>query len=154
MTDVIASKEDEFRAEKGFLPKDLVCKTVTVGQQVDALHAAREEKRKIEATLKDQNARIDEMERDLLAKMEQQGLYSAKGEHGTVSVQTLVKPHVTDWDAFYRYIARMKYWHLLERRPSATGCRELFEKHAGQSGDAIPGVVPFEKRQINLRSNN
>lgn len=126
---------------------------LTLGAQVDRLHAAREKKRTIEAELKDQHAVIDELERGLLATMEDQGLERATGKVATVSVQTLVKPNVVDWEAFYRYIKRNNYWHLLERRPSATGCRELFEKNPGKQGTAIPGVVPFEKRQINMRSN-
>lgn len=126
---------------------------LTLGARVDQLHAAREEKRRIEAELKSQNGVIEGLERELLTTMEEQGLERATGKAATVSVQTLVKPNVVDWEAFYRYIKRNNYWHLLERRPSATGCRELFEKNPGKMGTAIPGVVPFEKRQINMRSN-
>jgi hypothetical protein len=64
-----------------------------------------------------------------------------------VSITESVRPSVENWDDFYRFIHRHKYYHLLDRRPSVTGCRELFETKGN-----IPGVVPFTKRKINLRS--
>ena len=79
--------------------------------------------------------------------MDQQNITKSTGSKATVSISTSVKPSVEDWDAFYAYIHKNKYYHLLERRPSVTGCRELFD-HKG----AIPGVVPFTQRKLNIRS--
>jgi sarcosine oxidase delta subunit len=56
-----------------------------------------------------------------------------------------MKPSVTDWDAFYKFIHENKYFHLLERRPHTAGCRELFQMRG-----AIPGVVPFVKRVVRV----
>ena len=119
----------------------------TVGAKIDALHALREEKRQLEELLKAKVQEIDLAENDLIEQMDQQNITKSTGSKATVSISTSVKPSVEDWDAFYAYIHKNKYYHLLERRPSVTGCRELFD-HKG----AIPGVVPFTQRKLNIRS--
>ena len=119
----------------------------TVGAKIDVLHALREEKRQLEELLKAKAQEIDLAENDLIEQMDQQNITKSTGSKATVSISTSVKPSVEDWDAFYAYIHKNKYYHLLERRPSVTGCRELFD-HKG----AIPGVVPFTQRKLNIRS--
>ncbi len=119
----------------------------TVGAKIDALHALREEKRQLEELLKAKAQEIDLVENDLIEQMDQQNITKSTGSKATVSISTSVKPSVEDWDVFYAYIHKNKYYHLLERRPSVTGCRELFD-HKG----AIPGVVPFTQRKLNIRS--
>lgn len=119
----------------------------TVGAKIDALHALREEKRQLEELLKAKAQEIDLAENDLIEQMDQQNITKSTGSKATVSISTSVKPSVEDWGAFYAYIHKNKYYHLLERRPSVTGCRELFD-HKG----AIPGVVPFTQRKLNIRS--
>ena len=122
-------------------------KMSTVGAKIDALHALREEKRQLEELLKAKAQEIDLAENDLIEQMDQQNITKSTGSKATVSISMSVKPSVEDWDAFYAYIHKNKYYHLLERRPSVTGCRELFD-HKG----AIPGVVPFTQRKLNIRS--
>ena len=119
----------------------------TVGAKIDALHALREEKRQLEELLKAKAQEIDIVENELIEQMDQQNITKSTGSKATVSISVSVKPSVEDWDAFYAYIHKNKYYHLLERRPSVTGCRELFD-HKG----AIPGVVPFTQRKLNIRS--
>ena len=119
----------------------------TVGVKIDALHALREEKRQLEELLKAKAQEISLAENDLIEQMDQQNIIKSTGSKATVSISVSVKPSVEDWDAFYAYIHKNKYYHLLERRPSVTGCRELFD-HKG----AIPGVVPFTQRKLNIRS--
>ena len=119
----------------------------TVGAKIDALHALREDKRQLEELLKAKAQEIDLMENELIELMDQQNISKSTGTKATVSITTSTKPSVEDWDAFYAYIHKNKYYHLLERRPSVTGCRELLD-HKG----AIPGVVPFTQRKLNIRS--
>lgn len=119
----------------------------TVGAKIDSLHALREEKRLLEEQVKAKAQEIDLAENELIEQMDQQNITKSTGSKATVSISTSVKPSVEDWDAFYAYIHKNKYYHLLERRPSVTGCRELFD-HKG----AIPGVVPFTQRKLNIRS--
>ena len=119
----------------------------TVGAKIDALHALREEKRQLEELLKAKAQEIDLVENDLIEQMDQQNITKSTGSKATVSISMSVKPSVEDWDAFYAYIHKNKYYHLLERRPSVTGCRELFDTKG-----AVPGVVPFTQRKLNIRS--
>lgn len=119
----------------------------TVGAKIDALHALREDKRQLEELLKAKAQEIDLVENELIELMDQQNISKSTGTKATVSITTSTKPSVEDWDAFYAYIHKNKYYHLLERRPSVTGCRELFDTKG-----KIPGVVPFTQRKLNIRS--
>ena len=119
----------------------------TVGAKIDSLHALREEKRQLEELLKAKAQEIDLMENELIDLMDAQNITKSTGLKATVSITTSTKPSVEDWDVFYAFIHKHRYYHLLERRPSVTGCRELFDTK-GQ----IPGVVPFSQRKLNIRS--
>ena len=119
----------------------------TVGAKIDSLHALREEKRQLEELLKAKAQEIDLVENELIEQMDQQNISKSTGTKATVSITTSTKPSVEDWDALYAYIHKNKYYHLLERRPSVTGCRELFDTKG-----KIPGVVPFTQRKLNIRS--
>ena len=119
----------------------------TVGAKIDSLHALREEKRQLEELLKAKAQEIDLMENELIDLMDAQNITKSTGLKATVSITTSTKPSVEDWDAFYAFIHKHRYYHLLERRPSVTGCRELFDTKG-----KIPGVVPFTQRKLNIRS--
>jgi hypothetical protein len=116
---------------------------MTVGEQIDALQQLKQQKKDAEEVVGGIEKLIAEAEENLIALMDQQGVSKSTGRLATASVSESIKPHVQDWAAFYDFIARHKYFHLLDRRPSVSGCRELFENKG-----AIPGVVPFIKRAI------
>lgn len=119
----------------------------TIGAKIDQLHALREQKRTLEEQIKQLSGQMDVLENSLIEQMDAEGVSKSTGNSATVSISTSVKPSVDDWEAFYAYIHRFKYYHLLERRPSVTGCRELLETKG-----KIPGVVPFTQRKLNIRS--
>lgn len=119
----------------------------SIGASIDKLFALREKKRAHEKSISDIEKEIALMEIDLMLLMKAEGVDKATGKKASVSITTNIRPNVTDWDAFYAFIHRWKYYHLLEKRPSVTGCRELFETKG-----MIPGVVPFSKETLNLRT--
>lgn len=119
----------------------------TIGAKIDQLHALREQKRALEEQIKQLSGQMDVLENDLIDQMDTEGVSKSTGNSATVSITTSDKPSVEDWDAFYAYIHRHKYYHLLERRPSVTSWRELMETKG-----KIPGVVPFTQRKLNIRS--
>lgn len=119
----------------------------TVGAKIDALHALREAKRQLETLVAAKAAEIEAIEGELIDQMDLQGITKSTGKAATVSISVAVKPTVENWDDFYAYIHKNRYYHLLERRPSVTGCRELFDTKG-----KIPGVVPFTQRKLNIRS--
>lgn len=118
-----------------------------LGGKIDQIQLLREVKRKLEEQVKQISEQIEASERALIAQMDSEGVIRSTGKLATVSISEVIKPTVEDWDAFYAFIARNKYYHLLEKRPSVTGCRELFETKG-----KIPGVVPFTQRKLNIRT--
>lgn len=121
----------------------------TIGSKIDQLFSLREKKRALEKQVEALQKEISDQEVILIDQMDKEGVDRAAGKFASVSITESVKPSVTDWDIFYKYIKRSGFFHLLERRPSVTGCRELFETKG-----KIPGVVPFTKRSINLRTRD
>lgn len=119
----------------------------TLGSMIDTIHELRERKRDLEERIKVVTEELHLAEVELMTQMDSESITKSTGKRATVSITSSVKPTVEDWDLFYQYIHRHKYYHLLERRPSVTGCRELFEMKG-----KIPGVVPFTQRKLNVRS--
>lgn len=117
----------------------------SLGRQADRFFELREQKRRLEAELEAKEQEIRIAEGELMAAMEVQGVSKITGTTSTVSISESVKPSVEDWSEFEDYIHRNKYFHLLERRPSVLGCREIFEKHG-----RIPGVVPYVQKKLRM----
>ena len=118
----------------------------SLGEMVDQLYMLNEEKRILDEALSEMDKKRKFVETAIMDKMAEQRLERSGGSMATASITTSLVPQVTDWDDFCRYMSRMKYWHLVEKRPSSTGCRELFE-----SKGKIPGLVPFNKVKLSIR---
>lgn len=118
-----------------------------IGAAIDRLHILKQQKKVMEATLAGKAAEIAEAEREVMSQLGSLELEKAGGSLASVSITRSTKPVVEDWKAFYEYIQETGYFHLLDRRPSATGCREIFE-----ANKQIPGVLPASYRKLNIRS--
>lgn len=116
---------------------------MNLGNEVDQLLSLEAEAKAMEKDLAALKKVIESRKGALLELMDTQNLGSAGGRLGVIKVQETTVPSVQDWDKFYEYIKSNDYFHLLQRRPSSTGCRELFERNG-----SIPGVVPFVKREL------
>lgn len=123
--------------------------TTPIGSKIDALHALREDKRQLEEQLKAIEEQMQALEFEMITAMDNQGLTKLTGEKATVSISEVTRPSVEDWDAFYAFIKRHGYFHLLERRPAALACNEMMELKG-----KLPGVVPFTRRKLNMRSTS
>ena len=129
--------------------------TMTLGQATDKMWALREEKRKLEAQLKEielqikgsEEKKIVGLETIIFELLDAQDTRKAEGKKASVSIGEAVVGNVEDWDAFWPYIVKNKYFHLVQKRVSDPGLRELWEK-----GKTIPGVQPFTKRTLSVRS--
>lgn len=64
----------------------------------------------------------------------------------SVGVEESIVPQVNDWDSFFSFILKKKWLHLLQRRASVTGARELWER-----GVTIPGVLPFTQKVVKAK---
>lgn len=119
----------------------------TTGGMIDQLWAAREEKRRLEEHVKEVEVSIKDIEAKLMERLDAEGMDKATGKKASVSVTSAVTADVQDWDALYPYIAKNKFWHLLHKRVSDPGFRELWEQ-----GKKVPGVTQFIRKKINLRT--
>ena len=121
-----------------------------LGEMIDELAALRAEKRGIEKLAEEIDLKAKELEKDILTRLDSEASEGTRSATWSASVSSSVVPHVTDWEAFHKFILDKGWLHLLERRPSTSGCRELF-----QQNQVVPGVETFTKRSIrlNARSN-
>ena len=119
----------------------------SLGALIDQMHALREKKRELEASIKDLEGQATSLESQIMDGMNEQGLEKMSGAVGTVSISSTTVANVTDWDAFWAYVHKMKYGHLIQRRVSDPAYRELIE-----SGKHVPGTEPFIKKRLNLRA--
>jgi len=119
---------------------------VTTGNIVKRMIELRDERRTIASRDKELIAEWKSLESELLLRLDEQGMESAKTAAGTASISEIILPNVVDWDAFYAYMKEEDALHLLQRRPSAAAFREL-----NDSGTTIPGVDAYTQRTIGLR---
>lgn len=120
---------------------------VTIGKQIDDLWALREKKRLLEADVKKVEDAIKEHETKLFETFDAQGLKSGKGDLASISISESTEFNLEDDTEFFKYVKKNNAFHLLQRRISAPAAREIFE----QKG-MVPGLVPFQKRRLNIRS--
>lgn len=123
--------------------------TPSLGAQIDALHENREEIRKLTKDLKKLTGAKEILEQGLLASMAAQDLEQSRGAIATATVSITTVPNVFDWEAFYDFIKETDAFYLLDRRAASVAYRELLES---REGEAIPGVQPYDKITISLRS--
>lgn len=119
----------------------------SLGADIDRLWAVREEKRKLEAHVKECDDQIATLQESLMERLKDQGIDKATGTKASVSISESVIADVQDWDALWADVAKRKLFHLIQRRVSDAPYRELLE-----SGKKLAGTVPFTKRKLNLRS--
>lgn len=140
-------KLDEKPARKTAARKTAEPEKPSLGALIDQMHALREKKRELEASVKDLEGQASILEAQIMDGMAEQGLEKMSGALGTVSISSTTVANVTDWDAFWAYIHKMKYGHLIQRRVSDPAYRELIE-----AGKKVPGTEPFIKKRLNLRA--
>lgn len=107
----------------------------------------REQKRALEAQIKELDKALAANEEELLAAADAVGLTHFRVGKLALSVSEQVVGNVTDWDALYAYIQDEGAFYLLQRRLGNAAYKELLD-----AGTPPPGVEPFTKRSINLRA--
>jgi hypothetical protein len=120
----------------------------TTGAMIAELVRIRDRKRELEAELKDLNEQWEGLKSKVLYKMEQEGSNRISSKDGgMVILSEIVVPQIVDWDAFETYVQESGNLYLLQRRVATKAYRELVE-----AGQEVPGIQPFVKKDINLRS--
>lgn len=121
--------------------------TGTLGARIDELFFLREQKRQLEADIKELNKEMLAIETDILQRLNECGLTKVSGSKATVSTTQTVVPTVKNWDDFWEYVKTNDMHYLLTRSCSSPGFRELYNR-----GESIPGVEPFTKVNLSLRT--
>ena len=119
----------------------------TPGAMIDSMWELREKKRKLEASIKDLEGQMADVESQLMERMESDGVDKMTGKAASVSISTSTVANVEDWDAFLAWIYKTKNGHLLQRRVSDPAWREMVEIKG-----VVPGTQPFTKKRLNLRA--
>ena len=114
---------------------------------MDELTAIRKEESDILASQKQLRLRRNDLESEIMWKMEEQGLDQIANDRCTISKKKEIVPTVDDWDVLHQHILDTKQFELLQRRMSATAYRELLPMEL-----SVPGVKATELTKINYRS--
>lgn len=134
-------------AERTTPAKKPAKRALPLGSMIDSLWQLREDKRKSEAATKLIEKDIEAAETELLERLDKEGMDKATGKLGTISVGEALVGTIEDWDAFTAFLAKTKNFQLVQRRISDVAYRELLGM-----GKPVPGIKPFTKRKLNLRS--
>ena len=119
----------------------------SLGATTDKMWQLREDKRALDAKLKAVEGQIKELEVTLFELLDAQDTRKAEGKKASVSIGESVVATVEDWDALWPYIVKNKFFHLIQKRVSDPGMRELWALKK-----VVPGVQPFTKRTLSVRS--
>jgi len=130
------------KAKKEFVPAQSPEK---LGELIDRLTGLKVQRQYHEKQAEKLGADQVLLEEEIIRMMSD--LHLEKAAHGGTSVapKNHTYAHVEDWAKLYDFIQSMQYWHLLEKRVSVTGYRELLEL-----GREVPGVVPFVKTKLSV----
>jgi hypothetical protein len=121
-----------------------------LGALIDSYWRIRERKRRLDAQTNEVESELAQLEDRIKHAMDDQKISQGRGSKATATIVESIVPQMDtedpmSWPKFYAFLHRKKAYHLLERRLSVTGCRELMER-----GVELPGVVPFKKRKLNV----
>ena len=97
--------------------------------------------------LKEFREALDQVDRLLLKKMDNEGLSRTANDMASVSINEDIVPDVTDWDKLYEHVQETGDFSLIQRRGSSTAYRELLKL-----GEQVPGLESRTIRRINFRS--
>lgn len=128
----------------------VAAKPPALGNMIDLMWALREKRKVAEAEVEKLKAEIAAIEVEVDKQMEADGITKASGTKATLSFSYTTIADVQGdegWKLLYPYIAKNKFWHLLHKRVSDSAYAELLE-----AGKKVPGVLPFTKKRINLRT--
>lgn len=122
-------------------------RVIPLGNEIDAIWQLRETKREADAVVKGIEAQIKLAETALLARMDKEGMPKGSGKFATVSVGESINGTIEKWDDFTAYLAKSGNFQLIQHRVSDLAYREMLGM-----GHSIPGVKPFTKRSVNIRT--
>lgn len=119
----------------------------TIDELIDRKKSIKSQMEKLNNELKGLREQENDIDLELLKKLDTEGLKKTANEVASVSIKEETVPDVHDWDALYAHIISTEDFSLIQRRVSSTAYRELLKL-----GENVPGLQPREIRRINFRS--
>lgn len=119
----------------------------TIDELIDRKKSIKSQMEKLNNELKGLREQENDIDLELLKKLDTEGLKKTANEVASVSIKEETVPDVHDWDALYAHIISTGDFSLIQRRVSSTAYRELLKL-----GENVPGLQPREIRRINFRS--
>lgn len=124
-------------------------KPYTLGSLIDQLDDAREVKRALAVQVKAAEENYKIIESQIIERLDSEESRKGEGRKAGVSITEVTVANIVDFDELTKYIKRTGYFHLFQRRISDPAFRELLER---EKKHVVPGLEPFTKRNLNLRS--
>lgn len=118
-----------------------------LGAMIDKLYDLREKKRELEAQIKVIDGEFDGIEEQVMSKLAAEQVDASRGSKASCSISKTVVANIVDFDALAKYVKKTGYVHLFQRRISDPAFRELLDQ-----GKKVPGLEPFTKSRLNLKS--
>lgn len=116
------------------------------GKLIDEMSTLRDRKRELAEQVTAVEKEMADIEEQLVAQMEREGISKATGTKASASISTTTVGSITDWDQLCAFVKKTGHFHLFQRRISDPAYRELLE-----AGKKVPGLDPFNKKRLNLR---
>lgn len=120
--------------------------TKKLDEMIDHLFMLREQKRGLEAQVKEVNAEMNELQQELLSRFNEVGTDYARGEFASASITETIVPQIDDWGKVAEWVMENDALYLLHRRVSSGPWKELRD-----AGTEVPGIEPYTKVAISLR---
>jgi len=118
---------------------------MTIKELIDVYVAAKGEREDLNAKAKALTVKLTKLEADIMEQMSQNGLHKAASDKASVTMRLATHPAITDWNAFYAYVAETKQFELLHKRLSSTAFKERFA-----AGETIPGTTITESYELSV----
>ncbi len=117
-----------------------------INEKIDAMYMLRERKKGLKAQITEIDQEIAQCEAWLLTRLDEVGTTTAKGSLASVVATETILPRIEDWGEVSEWVMANDGVYLLHRRVSSGPWKELID-----SGQTVPGIVPFTKKAIALR---
>jgi len=118
----------------------------TIGSIIDQLGELKDRLTEINKETKHTREEKNALEQTLLALLQEQGITQSRGTKKTATINEQTFYTVNDWDKFLKFVYDAQMEHLLQKKLSTPGCRELIDANI-----EIPGTTAFTQQSISIR---
>jgi hypothetical protein len=120
---------------------------MNLGQKIDKLFELREEKYKQKEKVSEIQKEFDQIQAEVISRMENEDLEKAAGDKATATLGTGFYPSVEDIEKFVRWITRNKKFEFIQKRVSKGAAQEMLDS----TNKLPPGVKSYNEAKLNLR---